>query len=327
MGIIRRAALAAGLVAGLSAVTPAAAQTQLTLQHPLPTANSHYGAGAMAFKESLEKASNGRYRVTIQRNDNEREMIESVQIGTLDLTITSTGPVGNFVPEVRTVDVPFLFRNYAHARGALDSQIGQDILAKFPARGLVGIIWMENGFRHLTNSRHEVQTPADIRGLKIRTMENQVHMRAFSTLGALPTPMAFSELIPALQQGTVDGQENPIPVIVANNINQVQKFLTLTGHVYSPALLIGSPALWNGLNAADKALFMDAARAARDANRAKVSTDEQSGIDELRRRGMTVVTRIDTEQFQGALATAFAQYEKDLDAGLLKRLRDWKPQP
>lgn len=328
MRMLRRTALAAALavVPGLTILTtPTLAQTELTVQHPLPTANSHYGAGAMAFKEALERLSNGRYRVTIQRNDNEREMIESVQIGTLDFTITSTGPVGNFVPEVRAVDVPFLFRDYAHARGALDSEVGQGILAKFPARGLVGVTWMENGFRHLTNSRREVATPADIRGLKVRTMENQVHMRAFSTLGALPTPMAFSELIPALQQGTVDGQENPIPVIVANNINQVQKYLSLTGHVYSPALLIGSPALWNRLNAADKAMFQEAARIGRDANRAKVTADDQNGVDELRRRGMTVTTSVNTGQFQEALQSAFAQYEKELDAATLRRLRDWKP--
>lgn len=324
MMMLRRAALAAGM-ATLLAIPVARAQTEVTVQHPLPTSNSHYGAGAMAFKETLERLSGGKYRVTIQRNDNEREMIESVQIGTLDFTITSTGPVGNFVPEVRTVDVPFLFRDYAHARGALDSPVGQEILAKFPARGLIGVMWMENGFRHLTNSRREVNTPEDMKGLKVRTMENQVHMRAFSTLGALPTPMAFSELIPALQQGTVDGQENPIPVIVANNINQVQKFLTLTGHVYSPALLIGSPALWNRLKADEKSMFMQAATAARDANRAKVTADEASGVDELRRRGMTVVTSVDNAKFQQALATAFTQYEKELDANLLRRLRDWKP--
>ncbi|MBE9606595.1 TRAP transporter substrate-binding protein [Acetobacteraceae bacterium H6797] len=303
----------------------AQAQTQIAIQHPLPTATSHYGAGAIAFKEALERGTNGRYRVTIQRNDNEREMIESVQIGTLDCTITSTGPVGNFVPEVRVVDVPFLFRDYAHARGVLDSPIGQDLLKKFDAKGLVGVIWMENGFRQLTNSRREVSEPSDIRGLKIRTMENQVHMRAFSTLGALPTPMAFSELVPALQQGTVDGQENPIPVIVANNLNQVQRYLTLTGHVYSPALLICSPDLMRRLSAADRAAFMEAAKAAQQANRDKVSADEASGVEELRRRGMTVVTSVDTAQFQSALAPAFAQYEKDLDGALLRRIRDWKP--
>ncbi|TCH99726.1 DctP family TRAP transporter solute-binding subunit [Roseococcus sp. SYP-B2431] len=326
MSLLRRAVLGAGLAACLAplAAAPALAQTQLTIQHPLPLA-SHYGDGATAFKQTLERLTNNRHRVNIQRNDNEREMVESVQIGTIDCTITSTGPVGNFVPAVRNVDVPFLFRDYAHARGALDSEIGQSILGQFNARGLVGVIWLENGFRHLTNSRREVNLPADMRGLKVRTMENQVHMRAFSTLGALPTPMAFSELVPALQQGTVDGQENPIPVIVANNLNQVQRFLTLTSHVYSPALLICNPGTLGRLNAADRAAFLEAARAAQAANRARVAADDASGVEELRRRGMTVVTTVDTAAFQAALAPAFAEYERSLDGALLRRIRDWRP--
>ncbi|MGI9129620.1 MAG: TRAP transporter substrate-binding protein [Roseomonas sp.] len=323
MSLFRRMSLAAGLAVPLFAL-PALAQTQITVQHALPP-NSHTGVSGSTFKESFERLTNGRFRVNTQRNDNEREMIESVQIGTIDCTFTSTGPVGNFVPEVRIFDVPFLFRDAAHARGVLDSEIGQSVLARFTARGLVGVVWTENGFRHLTNSRREVNAPADLRGLKVRTMENQVHMRAFSTLGALPTPMAFSELIPALQQGTVDGQENPISVIVANNINQVQKFMTLTNHVYSPAVMICNPAVINRLSAADRALFQEAARAAQKANRDRVSADDASGVEELRRRGMTVITQVDTSAFQTALAPAFAEWERTLDAATLRRIREWKP--
>lgn len=323
MTLTRRLALAATLAAPLAAA-PALAQTQITVQHALPI-NSHTGAGAAAFKEAFERLTGGRYSVVAQRNDNEREMIESAQIGTIDCTFTSTGPVGNFVPEVRVFDVPFLFRDAAHARGVLDSEIGQQVLARFQARGLVGVIWTENGFRHLTNSRREVNAPADVRGLKVRTMENQVHMRAFRELGALPTPMAFSELVPALQQGTVDGQENPISVIVANNLNQVQRFMTLTNHVYSPAVMICNPGTLQRLSAADRALFMEAARAAQQANRARVSADDANGVEELRRRGMTVVTQVDTAAFQNALAPAFAEWERTLDATLLRRIRAWQP--
>lgn len=322
MPAFRRSALVAGLAA-LVASGPALAQTQITVQHSLPL-NSHYGAGATTFKEAFERATANRFRVVTQRNDNEREMVESVQIGTIDCTITSTGPVGNFVPEVRLFDVPFLFRDPAHARGVLDSEIGQGVLARFPARGLVGVTWMENGFRHLTNSRREVNAPADIRGLKVRTMENQVHMRAFSALGALPTPMAFSELVPALQQGTVDGQENPIPVILSNNLNQVQRFMTLTAHVYSPAVMICNPAMMGRLSAADRALFMQAAREGTAANRARVTADDAAGVEELRRRGMVVTTAVDTAAFQTALAPAFAEFERTLDGATLRRIRDWR---
>ncbi len=323
MTLTRRLALAATLAAPLAAA-PALAQTQITVQHALP-ANSHTGVGASTFAQAFERLTNGRYKVVAQRNDNEREMIESVQIGTIDCTFTSTGPVGNFVPEVRVFDVPFLFRDAAHARGVLDSEIGQQVLQRFQARGLVGVIWTENGFRHLTNSRREVRSPSDVRGLKLRTMENQVHMRAFRELGALPTPMAFSELVPALQQGTVDGQENPISVIVANNLNQVQRFMTLTNHVYSPAVMICNPQTLGRLSPADRALFQQAAQEAQRANRARVSADDENGVAELRRRGMTVITDVDTAAFQQAMGPAFAEWERTLGAELLRRIRDWRP--
>jgi TRAP-type C4-dicarboxylate transport system substrate-binding protein len=137
--------------------------------------------------------------------------------------------------------------------------------------------------------------------------------------------MAFSELVPALQQGTVDGQENPIPVIVANNLNQVQRFLTLTGHVYSPAILICNPAMLARMSAADRTAFMAAARDGAKANRDRVTADEASGVEELRRRGMVVVTQVDNAAFQAALAPAAAQIEQQLDAVMLRRLRDWRP--
>ncbi|WP_296574468.1 DctP family TRAP transporter solute-binding subunit [Phreatobacter sp.] len=315
--------LAIGATLALGAA-PALAQTQVTFQHPIGI-NSHYGAGTTAFKETFERLTNNRFRVVYQRNDNERETIEAVQIGTIECTITSTGPVGNFVPETRNLDVPFLFRDTAHARGLLDSPIGQELLQRFPARGIYAVAWLENGFRHMTNSRREVNSPADVRGLKVRTMENPVHMRAFQTLGALPTPMAFSELVPALQQGTVDGQENPIPVILNNNLNQVQRFLTLTGHVYSPALLLCNPAFVSRLNAQDRAALVQAGRDAAAANRARVTSDEQTGVDELRRRGMTVVTQVDSAAFQAALASGATQIEQGLDSALLRRIRDWRP--
>ncbi len=319
----KRSLLLGALGALLLAGGPAAAQTNVTLGHPL-AATTHYGVGALKFKETLEAQSGGKFRVTIQRNDNEREMIESVQIGTLDISFTSTGPVGNFVPEVKIVDIPFLFRDYAHARAVLDGPIGQDLLTKFPAKGLVALGWAENGFRHMTNSRRAVNTPDDLKGLKVRTMENQVHMRAFQTMGALPTPMAFSELVPALQQGTVDGQENPITVIAGNNLNQVQKYLSLTGHVYSPALLLTSPAMFNRLSAADKKLFQDAAKAAIVANRAMVIEVEDSGVAELRKRGMEVVTDVDRSKFQAALGPAFEVYAREFGAPAIQKIRDFK---
>src|SRR5690606_15480005 len=174
-----------------------------------------------------------------------------VQLGTVEATIVSSGTLSNFVPEAGVFDIPFLFRDLGHARRVLDGPVGQEILAKFDDVGLVAVAWGEQGFRHITNNRNAIETPGDIAGLKLRTMENPTHITAFETLGAAPTPMAWPEVIGALEQGTIDGQENPLTVITSAKLSEVQKYLTLSGHVYSPAILLVSKPLWDGMSAED----------------------------------------------------------------------------
>ncbi len=294
----------------------AAAQTVLKIGYAT-SKESHYGVGSTVFCDEIEKGTQGRYKCQQFPSSalgGEREMIESVQLGTLDLVNTSTGPVGNFVPEVKIVDIPFLFRDYDHARKVLDGQIGQDLLAKFPAKGLIALAWTENGFRHMTNSKQPIVKASDAAGLKMRTMENKVHMEGYKTFGILPTPMPFPELFTALQQGTVDGQENPIPVILASKFSQVQKHLSLTGHVYSPALLLLSPSVWNKLSPADRKVFTDAAVKAGAAQRRKVNDDEANGIAQLRKDGMQVVEKVDGESFRRSVAPAYASFAKEFGA-------------
>ena len=216
-----------------------------------------------------------------------------MQLGTQELTFTSTGPVPNFVPEVAILDIPFLFRDYAHARAVLDGPIGQELLQKFPSKGMVALAWGENGFRHMTNSKHVVNTPDDLKGLKMRTMENPVHIQAYKAFGIIPTPMAFPEVFTALQQGTVDGQENPLSVITSAKFDQVQKYLSLTGHVYSPALFLMNKAAFDKLSPADKQAFLDAAKEGVKANRARVDEDERKAVADLRSKGMTVTENLD----------------------------------
>ena len=320
----RHTLLAAALLAGASI----AAQAQTVLKIGYATAqSSHYGVGSTVFCDELEKRTAARYKCQQFANSalgGEREMIEAVQLGTLDLVNTSTGPVGNFVPEVNIVDIPFLFRDYDHARKTMDTAVGEELLAKFPAKGLIALAWTENGFRHLTDSKRAVHKPEDAKGLKIRTMQNKVHIQAWQSIGVQPTPMAFPELFTALQQGTVDGQENPIPVILSAKFAQVQKYLSLTGHVYSPALLLLSPAVWNKLSDADKKAFKEAAKLGAVAQRKKVNDDENSGIEELRKAGMTVNTKPDIAAFQKAMAPVFAEFAKQYGAANLKRIQDVK---
>jgi len=323
MKALSRLSLATAAALAALFAQSAAAQTTIRISHATP-ATSHYGVGTQTFCSEVEKRTDGRFRCQIQPNvGDERASVEAVQLGTLDATNTSTGPVSNFVPEVGIVDIPFLFRDYAHARAVLDGPIGQELLGRFAQRGLVGLVWTENGFRHLTNSRRAVVKPEDVRGLKVRTMQNPVHIQAFQSIGVQPTPMAFSELFTALQQGVVDGQENPIPVILSAKFSQVQNHLSLTAHVYSPAVIVLSPRLWNGLNDADKAALREAGRAAAAAQRKKVNDDEATGIEQLRREGVTV-SNVDGAAFRAAMTPVWAEFAKRFGADNIRRIQEFR---
>jgi len=323
MKVIVGVAAAAAIMASSSL---AFAQQELSLGYPLAK-DSHYGDGAAAFKETLERLSDGKFVVVEHPSSalgGERDMIEGAQIGSVDLVITSSGPLGNFVPEALVFDLPFLFRDYDHARGVLDSEIGQSILEGMRDQDLVGLAWSENGFRHLTNSQRAIHSPSDLDGLKVRTMENQVHMRAFEAMGAAPTPMAWPEVYTALQQGTVDGQENPIPVIASARFWEVQDHFSMTGHVYSPAIVLASPFVIDGLSEEEREWFYEAGRASAAATRARVEADEARGIELFREHGMDVVTEVDKAPFQEAAAAAWESYTAQHGDELVKRIQAWE---
>ncbi|MFD1196575.1 TRAP transporter substrate-binding protein [Seohaeicola saemankumensis] len=312
-----------GLIAAAVLATGAQAQQKIVVGHALsPT--SHYGVGAQAFIDTLTELSGGTFtgeQAPAGQLGGERDMIEGLQIGSLDLVVTSTGPLGNFVPEVFALDLPFLFRDYDHARKTLDGEIGQELLAKIGENNLVGLAWSENGFRHVTNSQRPVRTPADLEGLKLRTMENKVHMTAFSGMGAAPTPMAFPELFTALQQGVVDGQENPVTVITASKFWEVQKHVSLTGHVYSPAVVLASPVLFDGLTDEQKGWFMEAAKASAAATRAEVNRLEEAGVALLRENGMEVITDIDKAPFAALAEASYSVYTDQYGTEMVDRIK------
>lgn len=309
--------------AGVLAASPVAAQTALKMAYALST-DSHYGAGAKAFAEFVDSTTQGKY--TIEQFPNsalggEREVIEGIQLGTIDLAIVSTGATVNFVPATGVFDIPFLFRDLDHARTVLDGEIGQSLLDEFPKRGLIALAWGEQGFRQLTNSVRAVTTPADVKGLKVRTMENPIHIAAFRELGILATPMAWPEVATALQQGTIDGQENPMSVIVSAKLPQLQKYLALTSHVYGPALVLMSPSVYNGLSDDLKATFHDAGAVAAKAMRSYVDQVEQSGIEQVKSEGMEVTT-VDHAAFVKALEAVYPQYHKQFGKELVEAIQN-----
>ncbi len=251
-------------------------------------------------------------------------MIEGVQIGTVEMTVSSTSIFANFVPDVQVLDIPFLFRDFNHAQAVLDGPIGKELLAKFDARGFKGLALGGIGFRQLTNSRRPVAGVDDVKGLKIRTQENPIHIQVWRALGAQPTPMAIPEVFTALQQGVMDGQENPIGAIINNRFGQVQKHLTITNHAFTPVALVISPAAFGALSAADQRVLQEEATAAMAVCKEEVAKIEKTGVDQLRGMGLQVVEKVDTAKFQDALKPTFADLAKRFGESTINRIKDTK---
>ena len=277
----------------------------------LTPASHTYNQGAAKFADLIKERSNGRILVTVypegQLGKGERELLEAVQQGTIDIYVGSTGPIGGFNPAIGILDIPFLFNDYEHADKVLDGPIGRQLLDGLDKAQFKALAFWENGFRNLTNSRRAVKVPANAKGLKIRTMENKVHMAAWSEVGANPVPMAWGEVYGALQQRIIDGQENPVAVIHSAKISEVQKHLSLTQHVYSPAVLIVSLKKWQSLPAPDREMMLKTAREVAQYQRKLGRDMEEKQVAELSERGMTVEREIDKAAWRKAMQPVISQ--------------------
>lgn len=289
--------------------------------------NSQLGAGAKTFAEEVAKRTQGRYRVEQYPNaqlGGEVEMMKGVQLGTIDAAFVTGAPVPNFVSEVGVFNIPFLVPDAAHAHALLDGPFGQDLLKKFEAHGMVGLAWGENGMRHLTNSKHPIAAPDDLNGLKLRVPQSDIMVAGFKALGADVHQLAFPELYGALQVGQFDGQENPIATIVASKFYQVQRFLTLSGHIYDPAVFVISKDLFGDMSAADRAAFVEAARLGGLTSREYASQAEKTGVALLEQNGMTIVRSIDKAAFATAMASVLPAFEAKFGASTIAVLRNQK---
>lgn len=225
--------------------------------------------GAMKFKELVESQTDD-FNIEVYHSGqvaDDRAAIEMLQFGTLEITIPSTSPLVNFVKEYGVFDLPFTIPNEEVADAVLDGPFGDKMFDLLEPQGVVGLAWWENGFRNLTNSVRPVESIDDLSGLKIRTMENQIHLDAWRELGANPSPMAFPELFAGLQQGTMDGQENPYPTILLSNFYEVQDYVSGTNHVYTPFIFLFSKQIWDTLTSEQQEIITDAAVEAGKYNR------------------------------------------------------------
>jgi tripartite ATP-independent transporter DctP family solute receptor len=287
------------------------------------TAEHPYTLGMVRYAQLVRERTRGRVSIQIHHSrqlGDERQVVEGLQLGTVQLTVTSTGPLGGFVPDVNVLDLPFLFRDANHAYKVLDGEIGRGLLDKFEAVGIKGLAFWENGFRHVTTSKKPVERPADLKGLKIRVMENRVHQAAFRQVGADATPMAWGEVFTSLQQGLLDAQENPIPIVSTFKLYEVQKYLALTAHVYSPAPVLLSKKSWDRMPPDIQKIVLDTAIEVARVQRQLNRTQEQKQLGELKSKGMVVVEEPDRAAFREAMKPVFEQYQGQFGKDLVQRI-------
>jgi tripartite ATP-independent transporter DctP family solute receptor len=300
----------------------ASAATTLKLNHSvLPTHGYHLGA--VRFAELVKERTKGEVIIDVLHSAQlgaERESVEALQLGTLDLTICSTAPVVGFTKSFMVFDLPFIFSNRDEAYKVLDGPIGQKSLAEIEKNSIIGLAFFENGFRHVTNSKQPIIKPEDLKGMKIRTMENKIHMASFRTLGANPTPMAFGEVFTALQQKTVDGQENPMPLIFDMKYYEAQKYLSMTGHFYAAAPLLMSKASFSKLTKEQQQIVRDAAKEATGYQRSLMKEQEDKAREGLIANGMEF-TEVDKKIWRDAMEPVYKQFEKEIGPDLIKAVR------
>jgi len=309
-------------------LAPASGQTSRTLKLGyILSSDSQLGTGATTFADEITKRTEGRYKIEQYPNSalgGEVEMLKAVQLGTVDLAFITGAPLPNFVSDVGVFNIPFIFRDVNHAHAVLDSPIGQSYLEKFRDKGLVALAWGENGMRHITNSKHEIRAPEDLKGLRLRLPQSDVMLTGFKALGADVSPLPFPQLYGALQSGQFDGQENPIATIQSSKFNQVQKYLTLTGHVYDPAILCISIDDFDALSADDKRSFIEAAKLAGEASRKFAAAAQAKGVSALAQAGMQVVNDVDRSKFAAAMASANPEFDRRFGSELISKIREYR---
>ncbi|WP_311064636.1 TRAP transporter substrate-binding protein [Halomonas sp. DWK9] len=266
---------------------------------------------ATKFEELVEARTDGKVNIEIFPNaslGDERTLLEGMQIGTVDMGVITNGPVANFVEEMAVFELPFLFPSPEAAYSVLDGPIGQELLDKLADVNLKGLAYAERGFRNLTNSERAVNSPEDLDGLRIRVMENPVYTDTFRELGANAIPMAWTEALTAMQQGTIDGQENPVNVIHSFKLDETQGYMTLSRHTYAPAIFVMGMPAWNQLPEAAQAVLEEAAQEAAEHERQVNADMEAAQLDALREAGMEINDTPDMEAFQAAVAPVYEKY-------------------
>lgn len=265
--------------------------------------------------EAVFEKTDGRVEIDVFPNSqlgSEKEMLEQVQLGTMESAAIMIGSMQALDKRMAIEDLPYMWKDIEHAREAYKGEFGDYLADIMDEQGMKKIGYMEWGFRHVTNNKKPIVKPEDMKGLKIRVAESKLRIDTFEQVGALPTVMAFSEVYGALQQGALDAQENPLANIVAPKFDEVQDYLSLTGHFYNTIMMVVDNGTWDKIPAEDQDIIL--AEADRISEEVKVLNDEKEAgyIEELANRGMTINEDVDLEAFREKMHPVYDKWEKDV---------------
>jgi C4-dicarboxylate-binding protein DctP len=285
----------------------------IRIAHLVPEEQSSHVA-AETFKEKLEKESDGRIKVELYPNGqlygSDREAIEAVQLGNIEMTIPAVAPLASFNEKFMVFDLPFLFNNNEAAYKALDGELGQELLKDLEENNIKGLVFGENGFRHMSNNKGPIESPEDIEGQKFRTLENPLHTDTFKAFGANASPFAFGELYTALQQGTYDAMECPVSLYYTNKFYEVQDYLSMTGHVYAATALLMNNDFYNELPEDLQKLVTEASEEFREEQRGLAQKQDVEFLEKLKESGMQVneLTDEQRDKFRDAASSVYEKY-------------------
>ncbi len=322
----RIGAICAMVIFLLTFTGPTTVRSATTLKLGFVTAadpRDPYYIASKKWAELIEKYTHGKYKVALYPSGqlgNESDMIRNIMVGTQDLGVITNAPTGSFVSSFMVLDMPFIFPSYQVAHKVLDGPAGKALLSKLDKINIKGLAFAEGGFRHMINNVRPIKTPADLKGIKFRVMKAPVYLAMFKALGANAVPMPWGEVFTAVQQHVVDGLEIPIPVIWANKFYEVTKYLSLTGHTYSPLIVMVSGNLWKRLSPEDQAAFQKAAMEAAQYERQTIEGIIQDLIAKLKAKGMKVNEVPDKRPFMEMVKPVYKQFEGKIGKDTLEMI-------
>ena len=278
---------------------------------------------AKNFSEIVDKKTNGRIKIEVKGGGQlgqEGEMFTGMQIGTTDMAVMTNAYVSGYIPAAGLFDLPFIFKNNEEAARILDGQLGTEVLNEYEKFGIKALAYGEGGFRHLVTLKNQVKKPEDFKGLKIRCMETESYIATYAALGTNAVPMAWSETITGLQQGTIDGLDIPISVIYANGFSDIAKDLNLTGHFYSPLIICMSKKIFDSFDENDKKILIESAKEAGQICRDFNKNSESKMLEEMKAQGMEIIDDVDIPAFQNILKDFYSKRSKNIGGNYVEEL-------